>query len=239
MSAERVLLLPEEDQLNLTLFLHDQGMFGIHEDPTDFITLKSKRVSPHYLDARKGISEYESRQLVANTFIDLAEIRVDPNRDKPLSAKYDHIAGTPEAVTSYIPSMADNYEISLLQPRVDIGKSSGNKSPILGRFNQGDRVAMFDDVVTDGKSKIDTIGGLATAGLVVADYFVLVDREEGGSPQVLAETGIEIIPALAVSSMALMLSAEGRISQTQFDNVSQYLAQYGDPSAKAALGTAA
>jgi hypothetical protein len=73
MSAERVLLLPEEDQLNLTLFLHDQGMFGIHEDPTDFITLKSKRVSPHYLDARKGISEYESRQLVANTFIDLAE----------------------------------------------------------------------------------------------------------------------------------------------------------------------
>lgn len=234
----RELLLSEADQSKLTISLFRDGLFGIKEDPEDFITLKSKRKSPHYLDIRPGVSDYSTRQRIATTMGRVATLKASQKagRHQIINQAYQHIVGTPEAMTSFATSIADRSMMSLLQPRVDLNKSSGNKSPILGRYKSGDNVAAFDDVVTDGKSKIDTIESLGALGLEVSDYFVVVDREEGGAPQVLEATGIEITPALAVSSMVKMLFAESQINQSQYDNVAEYIGQYGDPLAKASFG---
>ncbi len=151
------LVLPEENQFEVALHLHETGRFGIHENPDDFITLKSGRISPHYLDLRPGISSPDTRRIVGGGLLDLAEMGED----------FLHIVGTPEAFTSYAASMADMSERSLLQPRV-AQKQSGNKVPILGTYSDWDTVAVFDDVVTDGKTKVDTIEGLEAAGLIVA-----------------------------------------------------------------------
>ena len=132
--------------------------------------------------------------------------------------------------------MADISGRSLLQPRV-AKKQSGNKAPILGRYYEGDSVALFDDVVTDGKTKIDTINDLGTAGLDVAGYFVVMDRQEGGAPQVAEETDINIQSTLQVANVVRMLRAENVYSVTQFDNVKEYLEQHGDPDALELLGT--
>jgi len=241
--SEHALLLDQEAQLKLTVGLYEQGLFGIKENPDDYITLKSERLSPHYLDIRPGISDVNTRDLVVQSMIDLAYTRAQTHHNNwiytDLESVYDHIAGTPEAMTSYAAMIANQLDISLLQPRVDLTKATGNKTPILGRYKEGDKVAEFDDVVTDGASKIATIKGLGKAGLTVVDYFVVVDREEGGAPQVLAETGLAITPVLAVSDMALMLVAENKITNTQFDNVREYIGQYGDPRAKEVLGLAA
>lgn len=236
MAEHRELLLNPETQAELTIGLYREGLFGIRENPDDYITLKSKRLSPHYLDIRPGISNIATRDLVIGSMIDLANHRVDPKGLFAMETAYDHVAGTPEAMTSYAAMLAYVTDMSLLQPRVDMAKQTGNTTPILGKYNKGDKVAEFDDVVTDGKSKIDTIKGLAQAGLEVVDYFVVVDREEGGAPQVKSETDLEITPALAVSSMIRILREESLISGTQFDNVVEYMQQYGDPSAKASLG---
>lgn len=236
MAQGRELLLSEQEQLEFTLELQNRGMFGIAEDPNDFITLKSERVSPHYLDMRKGVSSKSFRELVAFNMGSLAFQRVvDHAFDYPHEA-YANVAGTPEAMTSYAVNIADELGVSLLQPRVDMAKTTGNKTPILGQYESGANVAAFDDVVTDGQSKIDTIGGLRKAGLTVLDYYVVVDREEGGAPQVKEQTDVEITPALSLSNMTIMLFAEGRISQTQYDNVVEYMTEYGDPVAQEALG---
>ncbi len=239
MSEGRELLLSEDKQLALTLSLYERGYFGIQEDPDKFITLKSGRLSPHYLDMRPGISNHSFRDSIAKTMGKLADHRVPAHGfDTPHEA-YAVVAGTPEAMTSYAVDIADELGVDLVQPRVSMEKASGNKTAILGVYSEGDNAAAFDDVVTDGQSKIDTIKGLRTAGLNVLDYFVVVDREEGGAPQVLETTGVEITPVLSLSNMAIMLFAEGQIGQTQYDNVRQYMTEYGDPVAQAALGIAA
>ncbi len=229
--------LSEENQLRLVLHLHNEGMFGVFEDPDDFITLKSKRVSPHYLDIRPGISDASTRELFANGMLDVAGIGSAYSFNGESRQKYDHIAGTPEAFTAYATTMADISSVNLLQPRVE-QKDRGNKTPILGRFEVNDDVAVFDDVVTDGQTKIDTIYNLSEAGLRVAGYFVVMDRQEGGVPQVAEATGITITPALPVSQVVRMLRAEGELSVTQFDNVAEYLDQYGDPSTGEAMRSA-
>src|SRR5665213_4168912 len=106
MSAERGLLLPEEDQVRLAIELQRQGIFGIHEttDSSQWTKLKSERLSPHYLDIRKGISSFSMRQLVAKSMIKLTELRADVGPEVDLIDIYDHIAGTPEAMTSYAAS---------------------------------------------------------------------------------------------------------------------------------------
>ncbi len=53
-------------------------------------------------------------------------------------------------------------------------------------------------MITDGGTKIETIATLGRAGLTVGDYFVVLDREEGGSKDVADATGIEITPALGL-----------------------------------------
>lgn len=239
MSAERTLLLNPDAQAGLTVSLYREGFFGIKEDPKDYIQLKSERMSPHYLDVRPGISDVEFRELLAGNLVDLANLRAEAKGFDVMEAAYDHIAGTPEAMTSYAMLIAHMAAMSLLQPRVDMMKQTGNKTPIFGTYKEGDKVAEFDDVVTDGKSKIDTIKGLLAMELVVEDYFVVVDREEGGAPQVKEVTGIEITPALSVSGMVKILQEESLISSTKFDNVAEYMNQYGDPTAKAALGLVA
>lgn len=236
------LLLPEAEQLKLGVTLYEAGLFGIAERPEDYITLKSGRMSPHYFDIRPGVSDVELREDISTSMADLADAKAERRASKPVQDVYDFYVGTPEAMTSYAAWIAFLAEMRLLQPRVDQNKVSGNKTPLLGVGKseniEGSLIGAFDDVVTDGQSKIDMIGSLTAQGLVVVDYFVAVDREEGGAPQVLEATGVEITPALAISSLVAMLHAEDEISQTQYDNVVEYIGQYGDPHAQALLNVA-
>lgn len=231
-------VLSEEQQFTLAMHLHNEGMFGVHEDPAKFIILKNQRISPHYLNMREAISSKASRRIVADSLLSLANIQDSGEEEAdPAGFPYDHIAGTPEAFTSFIPTMADLSEISLLQPRVG-EKKVGNKAPILGRYKQGDSVALFDDVVTDGQTKVDAIDMIRSAGLEVGGYFVVLDRQEGGAQQVLTERGIAIQSALRVADTVRLMRAEGVYSVTQFDNVKEYLQQYATPEVVASMGSA-
>lgn len=234
----RELLLSERDQEVLAVGLYRTSLFGIKENPEDFITLKSGRRSPYYLNIRPGISRLDTRDLIVDSMIKLAEKAAVTNRNcNNMREAYTHIAGTPEAMTSYAAIIADRTKMSVLQPRVDTQKISGNKTPILGDYIPADFVAEFDDVVTDGESKITTVRSLGNVGLNVVDYFVVLDREEGGAPQVFAETGLQITPALGVSALINILNAESLLTQPQSDNVLEYITKYGEPHAQAALGT--
>lgn len=233
--AER-LLLDSDDQEQVGLYLFDQGLFGVREDPADYIRLKSGRLSPHYFDIRQGVSDWKTRRVVSTTLGALMSRRAVQENSPDLRGRYDYVAGNPEAMTSYAASLADHLKIGLLQPRVDQAKSTGNKTPILGRYQRNEAVALVDDVVTDGGSKEDMIRKMNESGLDVIDYFVVLDREEGGRLQVRQNTGLEIVPALSVSAMVHILEANNRLSGAQTDNVHEYMKQYGDPEARQVLG---
>jgi orotate phosphoribosyltransferase len=238
-SPEKNFVLNEETRLDMTRRLHAEGLFGIHEDPAQIKNpLKSGRLSPHYLDIRPGITPYGFRKYLATNMATLADMKARDSGSSSAREAYGHVAGTPEAMTSYAATLADLLMMNLLQPRVATSKASGNKAPILGRYQPGQTVAEFDDVVTDGQSKIDTIEGFRAVDLEVKDYFVVLDREEGGAPHVEEVSGITITPALGVSSMVRMMAAEKMISQKQYDNVARYLDEYGEPHAQEAMNSA-
>lgn len=239
MSETRELLLSEEQQMRFATHLVNEGLFGVKEDPADYIKLKSERLSPHYLDMRPGIASFHTRvKIVGGSMLALAEARAiqwTGNQESSVQDVYDKLVGTPEAFTTYAATIADLAETGVLQPRVDTMKATGNKTPILGRYTPNSKVGVFDDVVTDGASKITTVKALADANLEVLDYFVALDREEGGAPQVHEATGLEIVPALGLSRMVTMLHEGGALNQRQFDNVCRYMEQYGEPHAQEQL----
>ena len=224
------LLLPGKTQHELGTTLFRRGLFGIHEDPDQYITLKSGRKSPHYLNARIGLSNVHVRDLIVSSLIKLTGITAVDNRACDyVHEAYAHVVGTPEAMTTYAGIIGHQLRLSILQPRVDMTKASGNKDPILGVFDPGDAVVAYDDVVTDGGSKITTIEALRAQGLDVADYLVLLDRQEGGVAQVEEATGLSVTPAIGVSGLVAALRSEDLITDRQFTNVREYLGQYGDP----------
>lgn len=221
-------------QENAAVAFFRRGLFGIEEDPAQFRELSSERRSPHYFDIRKGVSSFRMRKMVANLAGNL--VKYQQSADEKPYKYYSHFVGVPEAMTVFTTTLADRERTSQLQIRANKQKNRGNRSPILGEYTPGDRVALFEDAVTSGQSTIDEIDTVHAAGLVVEDVFVIVDRQEGGVDAIREHTGVDVIAGLAVANMVQFLRAEGEITQTQYDNVAEYLTQYGDDNARRTLG---
>lgn len=228
------LILSDYEIESATVRLYKSGIFGIEEDPKNFRNLKHERKSPHYFDIRKGVSSFETRQLIGGMVNKLVQRRATSVSGQ--GKHYDHFVGVPEAMTTYVVTAADNERKSQLQIRANKQKTSGNKTPIMGEYKTGDRIALFEDAITSGKSTIDEIDNVQAEGLIVEDVFVMVDRQEGGSETIRQQTGVNVIAGLAVAQMVDLLRAEELISETQRDNVAEYLGQYGEPRAKAVFG---
>ncbi len=107
-------LLPELHQEKLAMHMYSEGLFGIAEAPEDYITLKSKRESPHYFDVRPGLSNPETRALIGNSMARLMLWKNDVNSYGELDEFYEHVVGSPEAMTSYAERIADEANMSLL-----------------------------------------------------------------------------------------------------------------------------
>lgn len=105
----------------------------------------------------------------------------------------------------------------------------------------GERIALVDDVLTDGATKREA---LALLRAIVPDVrfpalVVAVNREEVGPDgldacgRFAAETGVPVVAALTMTEMLTHLAATGRLADDDRRRAAAYLAQYGTPSARA------
>lgn len=76
-------------------------------------------------------------------------------------------------------------------------KDHGNNRFIVGNVNQGDCVAILEDVITTGASTIEAIEKAQEAGLKIAQVIGMVDREEGGLQNIKHFAG----PSVAVTTL--------------------------------------
>jgi len=60
-------------------------------------------------------------------------------------------------------------------------KEYGTAKRIEGRYHEGERVAVIEDIVTSGGAALMAVEALREAGLSVEDLYCVVDREEGGA----------------------------------------------------------
>jgi orotate phosphoribosyltransferase len=81
-------------------------------------------------------------------------------------------------------------------------KEYGTVKRIEGRFEQAERIAIIEDIVTSGGAALQAAEALREAGLIVEDLYCVVDREEGGR-EGAAQVGLVLHPLFTSSALGI------------------------------------
>lgn len=173
--------------------------------------LKSGIMSPVYCDFRGLVSNPALLREIGQA---LGERAKQIGCDRLAGIPY---AGLPLGVAASLAS-----GIPMIYPRKE-AKDYGTKKLIEGAYNEGDRVLVIDDIITDGASKIEAIAPLKEAGLVVTDVLIILDREQGGD-KILAKAGYTLHSLGKLSEVLDALVAAGKVEAEMRARVAEFIA---------------
>jgi len=136
-------------------------------------TLASGRKSNFYVDARITTLHPEGAYLIGKIFFKMLEgIKIDSIGGYSIGA--DPIVSS-VSVNSFI---EENPIPAFIIRKQE--KAYGTRKIIEGNFKKGDRVVIFDDVITSGGSILKGAKEVENAGGSVIAVMAVIDREEGG-----------------------------------------------------------
>lgn len=173
--------------------------------------LKSGVLSPFYVDLRGIIAHPPILQAVALRILDIL---------RPL--RLDRIAGIPYAGLPIATAVALAGNLPMLYARKEV-KDHGTRRAIEGTFTPGEVVVLIDDVITDGASKFEAAAPFLEAGLLVKEFVIFLDREQGGADR-LREKGYALHSALRISAVLAHLRDAGRLTPDQFGQCMDFIA---------------
>jgi uridine monophosphate synthetase len=191
---------------NLSDKLFDAGCVKFGE-----FKLKSGIMSPIYCDLRMLVS---SPALLAEIGKALGDMAKKIGCDRIAGIPY---GGVPIAVAASISS-----GIPMIYPRKEV-KDHGTKQPIEGAYKEGEKVLVIDDLVTSGLSFNEAVEPLKSAGLIVKDVLVILDREQGGA-KVIANAGYKLHSLSTLSEVVNGLVDSGKIEQDMRKKVAEFVA---------------
>lgn len=173
-------------------------------------TLKSGIESPFYVDLRPLASEPKILKNLANHLLDML----------PLD-NFDVICGVPYAALPMATAMSLESYIPLIIKRKE-AKEYGTKKLIEGIYKEGQNCLLVEDVITSGKSLLETIAEVENEGLKVTEIVVVLDREQGGT-QLLREKGYQVHTLFTISEVVKMLEQEGELNAEEVQRVQSFV----------------
>jgi orotate phosphoribosyltransferase len=160
----------------------------------DFILRSGKR-SKYYLD--KYLFETEPQVLRGI----VQEMALMVRNRLAAGAKYDRLAAPELGGVVLGAGLSLELGLPLLLVR-KAAKEYGTTKRIEGRYEAGEKVAIVEDIVTSGGAAIQAAEALREAGLVVADLYCVVDREEGGA-EAATSAGLSLLPLFTSSVLGI------------------------------------
>ena len=187
--------------------------------------LKSGLVSPYYIDLTWLFSSPKDLRRVVEV---LAEEIVDLSS----RMRIDKVASIELKGALILAAASSRIDIPCLIVRKE-SKAYGLTGRIAGgEVEEGERILFFDDVVTDGKSKIEGIRPLEEMGAEVKAVLVVVDREQGGREN-LQRMGYQLNSVTTISEIVKSLRETRKIGEEQ----ARLILNYVKNSRRRQLGT--
>lgn len=143
--------------------------------------LASGKVSDVYIDARLATMSPEGMVLIGNSGL----IAIQSHGWKPDSIGGLTMGADPVAFAISHTSALEGTPIRAFSVRKE-AKTHGTGNRIEGPFKQGDSVVVVEDVITTGKSALQAIDAIESAGGKILGILAVVDRNEGGREAVSA-----------------------------------------------------
>jgi len=176
--------------------------------------IKSGASSPYYIDLACLLSS--PRELC-----NVAEVAADEIREIMINDKVDKLASIELKGALIASSIACLLDIPCIVVRKE-DKAYGVTGRIAGaEVARGDNVLFFDDVVSEGLSKVEGIKPLEELGARVKHVMVVVDREQHGREN-LERLGYKVHALAKVSEMVKSLHKSATISKEQTETVLNY-----------------
>lgn len=180
--------------------------------------IKSGALSPYYIDLAGLFSS--PKQLCCVVDVAASEI------GKIMAfERVDKLASIELRGALLLPSIACKLDLPCVIVRKET-KTYGVTGRVVGaEISKGDSILFFDDVISEGLSKLEGIKPLEELGAHVRNVLVVVDREQGGKEN-LEKLGYKVCALAKISSLVDCLSQMGSISKEQRDIVLNYVRNY-------------
>jgi len=232
--AEPAMTTPADPMEALILDLFDIGclLFGEYVQA-------SGAVFNYYVDLRQIISDPNLFHRVLHSYAALLE-----------GLEFDRIAGIPYGSLPTATGLSLQLHKPLIYPRKEV-KAHGARRLIEGDFNEGEVVALVDDILITGGSLLEGIAKLESSGLMVRDVVVFIDHGSGstatdgpadGAPgpgqgsdalRRLAAKGYRVRAVLDIARITAVLRRHGRLNEAQASLLGHPGGDGADPAAAA------
>lgn len=174
--------------------------------------------SPVFVNPKLLISNPTALRVAAKLMYQEVTLAQSLRRTK--AQPYDVVAGVP--VGGLLLATAYSLESStpLIYPRTK-PEGTGARG-VEGRYSPGSRALLVDDLITGGRSVLETAAFLDEHGVKVHDAVVLVDRDQGAAAR-LKHAGIHLISILKLEVMMNSYRSLGLIDEEQHQRYLSYV----------------
>jgi uridine monophosphate synthetase len=199
------------DKVANALYLSGCVKFGVFK-------IKSGGFSPYYVDLARLLSSPEQLGVVA-------EFAAEQIRRIMVSDRIDKLASIELKGALIAPSIACKVNLPCVVVRKE-DKTYGVLGRIVGAdVEKGDNILFFDDVISEGLSKIEGIKPLQELGANVKHLLVVINREQRGKEN-LEKLGFRVHALAKVSEIVNSLCQNKHIPKEQTDKVLGYVKQF-------------
>jgi orotate phosphoribosyltransferase len=152
----------------------------------------------------------------------VADLAAEQIRQIQKTSKIDKLASIELKGALIVPSVACRVNLPCTIIRKE-AKAYGVTGRIGGAdVCKGDEFLFFDDVVSEGLSKIEGVKPLLELGATVKHLMVVVNREQGGK-ETLEKLGYQVHALAKISEVVHALAKSKSITQTQANAVLEYI----------------